>query len=110
VPEIVTGLVVAQGQQALTVELQWQSLKPQAGDGVLYDVIQGSVSQLPLGGLQSSSCAISGVQQESVVLNDASPPGDGSWFLLRGANVCGNGTYDSGGPGQDDPRPVGACP
>jgi len=40
VPDVVTGLVVARGQQPLTVELQWQSLKPQAGDGVLYDVIR----------------------------------------------------------------------
>ena len=78
--------------------------------GVLYDVIRGPLSQLSFGGLQSSSCAIDDVQQEAVVLSEASQPGEGSWFLLRGANVCDAGTYNSGGPGQNAPRPVGACP
>jgi len=32
------------------------------------------------------------------------PPGDGFWFLVRGANCGGVGTYDSFGPGLAAPR------
>jgi len=66
------------------------------------------LGELPVGSGLSESCLVTGLGADTTT--DASIPAlnAGFWYLVRGANVCGTGTYgnESGGP----ERLTGACP
>ncbi len=69
-----------------------------SGDGTLYEVLRGELSQLPVGTGPAEACLASNVAATSV--QDATDPGAAAarYYLVRGANACGTGTYgfDSG--------------
>ena len=86
------------------LELSWSVL---VGAG-WYEIVRGSLSAL-----RSSTGDYSVATEQCIVDNEtgtmalyaAVPPvGDGFWFLVRGANCKGKGTYESGGAGQSGLR------
>lgn len=107
VPAVVTGLRVDPSPQGPDyVLLSWDSLASQAGPGVVYDAMAGDVASLhgqtPF---QDGTCVLVDVQGTSATAyRPAPPPGEGSWFLLRGQTSCGAGSYDSGDPSQSGGR------
>ncbi len=76
-----------------------------------YDVVRGAIASWPVGaGVES--CLAADVTGSSV--NDADVPNadTGFWYLLRGKNACGSGTYGSQGAHgvPTTPRISAACP
>ncbi|MGH9869656.1 MAG: hypothetical protein ACREAA_16010 [Candidatus Polarisedimenticolia bacterium] len=87
-----------------------------------YEVVRGSLGLLQSSGgdftAATQGCVASGLTGSSILFAEPSPPppGAGHWFLVRGANCKGDGTWDSGSPWQLGLRDAeiagsaGACP
>ena len=104
VPAEASGLAFGVDKETLS----WDSLASQAGPGTVYDVPRGKVSQLPAGSGDDESCLASGSSDTEAT--DASTPatGTGTWYLVRGRNTCGAGTYGQASDGTE--RVTDACP
>jgi len=94
VPAGATGLIAgkAGGNNVL---LSWASLSGASS----YDVVQGGLSALRSSGgnFQSATQAcVANTTGTSSTAGGTPSVGDGFWFLVRGRNCGGNGTYDSG--------------
>ncbi len=89
--------------------LSWDPLAPGvAGGQVIYDLVWGALESLPVG-IGIEACGASGVVGTTTA--DPSPmpsSGDGFWFIVRGRNACGAGTYGSDSDGVE--RTSSACP
>jgi hypothetical protein len=87
-PGEVGGLVL----DADKVTLQWTSTAPASGTGTVHDVLRGVIQELPVGGGLSETCIGT---TAAAATTDATPPsaGTGFWYLARGRNACGTGTY-----------------
>jgi hypothetical protein len=77
-----------------------------------YDIAAGSLSLLRSTGgdfaAATSRCLVSRTAGTSFAIPASPPrPGDGIWFLVRGGNCRGRGTYDTGSPSQAAPRDPG---
>jgi hypothetical protein len=87
--------------------LGWGSL----GAGVVYDVVGGTTADLrATGNVDDSGCLAEDVAQTT--WDDTQPEpsaGAGYYYLLRGENVCGNGSYGSSSGGSER-LPTSACP
>jgi hypothetical protein len=88
-----------------TTEIAWESLDPVAGAGTGYDLVAGLIGQLRAdGGFDRAICAAAGIADTPYL--DARPDpalGQAIYYLLRGRNACGWGTYGDGSP-DPDPR------
>jgi hypothetical protein len=92
-----------------TSALTWTSLAAAAGTGTRYDLARGDIAVLTASGGSwgsvSFDCGVTGASSA-----DASAPatGSGFYYLVRGRNACGVGSWgaDSGG----SPRASSACP
>ena len=77
-----------------------------------YDVVRGSTTAFPVGPGGGDEVCFNNLGGPS--LNDSTPPaaGSGFWYLSRGENSCGSGTYGTqgvnGAPGA--PRVTTTCP
>jgi hypothetical protein len=87
-PREVTGVIFA----ANKATLQWNSAAPGAGTATVHDVLRGALGQFPVGAGASETCLATVVGTATA---DATipPAGKGSWYLVRGHNDCGAGTY-----------------
>jgi hypothetical protein len=97
-------------------EISWDSLDPVVGESAVYDVVSGVVSQLRADrGFARASCLATRLADTPVA--DAQPgplAGDAFYYLVRGSNPCGTGTYGDSGL-TPDPRDLldagtPACP
>jgi len=80
--------------------LAWSSL---AGAS-WYDVVMGDLGVLSSTAgdftMATQACAIDNNAGTSYLLSQTPSVGQAYWFLVRGANCRGSGTYESGGPAQ----------
>ncbi len=83
---------VSSVQLAAGGTLTWNPI-PNAPAGTVFDVARGLASQLPVGSGASESCMASGISVQTAT--DSALPGAGQifWYLVRGRNACGTGTY-----------------
>jgi hypothetical protein len=94
VPIEVSGL----GFQANKTKLAWASQAAASGAGTTYDVIRGSLVGLPVG--SSVASCLEGASLDTTANDDSIPlPGAGFYYLARGDNVCGSGTYGTDSSG-----------
>jgi hypothetical protein len=108
VPGEVPSLAVGKGP-AGEAELSWSSLSGSAGSGTVYDLATEALANLRAnGGTGSSGSLACGVPGTTFSDGGALSPGDGVYYLVRGANVCGIGPwgFDSIGGA----RGSSACP
>ncbi len=103
----VTGVSLSAAEGGAAV-VTWGSLAAAAGSTTVYDLVAGSVSALGSAGGYGgvASCAARGVG-DSVWIDPALVlEGDGRFWLVRGRNGCGVGSYGDGSvpPGAPDPR------
>jgi len=70
-------------------------------------VLRGSLAGLPVGG-PGELCLAMALEDTSLVDPDAPSAGAGFFYLVRGHNVCGSGSYGTSSDGQ--PRTTAACP
>ena len=88
--------------------LTWSSLAASAGSTTVYDLVGGSVGALGSAGGYGgvASCAARGATGSEWVDPALVLEGDGRFWLVRGRNGCGVGSYGDGSvpPGAPDPR------
>jgi len=86
--------------------LAWEALS----DATSYDVVFGDVGTLIATGGDFTAavqgCVAFHLGGTSLPLGPAPAPGNAIFYLVRGVNCGGRGTYDSGGPGQVGSRDV----
>lgn len=88
--------------------LTWSAEAPRSGSGTLHDVLRGQIEQLPVGSGPGETCVIQGTSATSLPVGAAPPPGSGFYYLVRGKNGCGVGTYGFASGGAE--RTSFACP
>ncbi len=88
--------------------LLWDSLASTAGSGTYFQVIRGSLAELPAGSGLSDTCLGSAVFDTALSDPSTPTPGEGLWYLVRGRNACGTGSYGTTSGGA--PRTPSACP
>src|SRR5262249_40460008 len=105
VPAEVTGVAVTKGSGT---SVAWSA---SLGSGIVYDVAGGGLDALrAAGGASGASC----LQNDApgTTWNDPRPDpaaGAGYYYLVRGQNVCGGGTYGYA-TGGSERLPASACP
>jgi FtsP/CotA-like multicopper oxidase with cupredoxin domain len=106
-PGEVTNLTWASDRSTMT----WDPLAG-APAGTVYDLSRGALSQLPPGSGASESCVASGTSAPPVSESSLPGLGQGFWYLVRGKNACGTGTWGwaaaNGVPTKEEV--VTACP
>jgi hypothetical protein len=99
------GAALPSGSPTLTLsqdgtQLSWSSLQ----GATWYDVVRGDVSTLSRTGgdftAATLECLANDLAATSTTSTVAPAPGQAFWFLVRGCNCAGHGTYDSGAPAQ----------
>jgi hypothetical protein len=89
--------------------LLWNSATAGAGSATVHDVLRGTLIALPVDGGSPETCLGPGVA--STMQTDTTAPGfgrQGFWYLVRGTNECGDGSYGLASSGA--PRVSSVCP
>ena len=73
-----------------------------------FDVLRGSLSLLPVGPGAGDEVCFGDLDTPALADVSAPPPGTGLWYLSRGGNACGRGTYGNRSDGS--PRASTTCP
>jgi hypothetical protein len=113
-PEALGLRMTEAGGGAVTVS--WASLDPVVGAGALYDLLSGAISQLVFDrGYARAGCLANSLADTPFTDSRPGPPvGQAAYYLVRGRNACGLGTYgdSSLGPDPRDALDAGtpACP
>jgi hypothetical protein len=76
---------------------------PGATGSTTYDVARGLADELPVGAGAAEVCHDPGTALLSTTDSSTPSSGDSFWYLVRGADSCGNGSYgnESGGAERD---------
>jgi len=95
-PALLAG-VKKNGPPFTTLTVEWVSLDPTSGTSTNYDVARGLLSVLHAGGsFAGAVCAANNLANtpysESAAACGAGV-GNGCWYLVRGQNSCGTGSY-----------------
>jgi len=112
-PQEVTGLALVEVAEG--TRLDWDSQAGSAGSSTVYDLVSGWLSELRADGAFTGSYCLKHDQLASPFTDThpAPPTGDGYYYLVRGDNACGTGTYGATAL-MPDPREVldtaGPCP
>ena len=91
--------------------LTWPSQSALAGPETTYDLVAGTITN-PLGSLDlSAASCLQPLGPNSFSDPRANPAaGTAYWYLARGNNSCGAGTYGTGSFGLDRDGTIPACP
>ena len=102
-PAEVSGVEV---DDASATTLAWTALPAP----VAYDIVSSTLSDLRMNGTSTATCVVNALAGPSFVDGRPDPPiGDGYYYLIRGSNACGPGTYGTNSAGA--PRtPTMDCP
>ena len=88
--------------------IEWNSDAANSGSGTIYDVMRGNLVELPVGSGVSETCLESGSIDASSEDLETPLPGSGFYYIVRGVNNCGTGTY--GFASSNTERTSAACP
>jgi YD repeat-containing protein len=88
--------------------LSWGSAAPGAGSDTVHDVSRGLLAELPVGSGAAETCVAPGIPDAFATDSSSPDPGTGYWYLVRGRNVCGTGTYGTETGGSE--RSTAVCP
>jgi hypothetical protein len=73
-----------------------------------YDVVRGALDALAVGPGGGDELCFGGLFDASVIDYQTPPSGEGFWYVARGRNACGAGTY--GEQSNGTPRDTTTCP
>jgi len=85
----------------------WTSAEAGAGAATVHDVVRGDALALPVGGA-SEVCLAPGTPAATAVDPDEPLVGEAFYYLVRGRNACGEGSWGTDGAGT--PRETAVCP
>jgi hypothetical protein len=108
IPPDIPGLQLVHTALTESTQLSWGSL----GAGVAYDVAAGTIAELAIdGGVASASCLVEDEASTSWSdeRGDPTVSGTGYYYIIRGENICGTGSYGTTSTGADR-SPTSACP
>ena len=88
--------------------LQWRAETGRSGPGTTYDIVRGPLSGLPIPPGSGATCVSNGQFRTDFSDTSVPAPGTGRYYMVRGANNCGNGTYGFASSGIQ--RTTGICP
>jgi hypothetical protein len=103
VPAEVARLQVSEDKATLT----WESAAPGSGTITVHDVAMGELGRWPVGSDNGELCLAAGVSGTTASDPSTPAPGSGRWYLVRGRNSCGVGTYGRQSDGVE--RATGVC-
>ena len=90
----------------------WCPASMTGGTSSLHQLVRGSVDELPVGSGVSETCLVSGSTSSTYTDPSLPVPGESFWYLVRGRNACGTGSYGfegtHGAAGAE--RVTGVCP
>ncbi len=93
-PGEVTNLLLSRGTPSGTASLQWASQDSAVGRDTCYDVATGVSSELSSDQDYSRvSCLADGLADSPYSDGRVPDPGEGYYYLVRGQNICGVGTW-----------------
>jgi N-acetylneuraminic acid mutarotase len=104
VPREATGLRLADDK----LRVSWDSAAPAAGSATVHDVLKGMLGEFAVGNGPGETCLAPGIPVTSTSDPSTPPAGSGFWYLVRGRNTCGAGTYGFRSGGAE--RTSTACP
>ncbi len=81
--------------------LSWQELGTAAGTATVYDLLRGNVHDLPLAAGSPALCLGRGLVSPSATDTERPAAGEAWWYLARGRNDCGAGSYGAASAGQE---------
>jgi hypothetical protein len=87
--------------------LSWNFPAVPSGSGLEYDVLRGVLRNFPVGAGPGESCLASGIAVSNLQVTNPAP-GSGVYYLVRGVNPCGAGSYGMRSSGVE--RTSAACP
>lgn len=90
---------------ASRTSLAWAPGAPSAGAGTVHDVLEGRLAELPAGSGVNEMCLANGI---SAATQSVGAVLSGSYYLVRGGNACGAGSYGFTSAGAERTSP--ACP
>jgi len=106
---VVDNVAVPAGVSGLGVDMG--AITWSAGAGAQsYDVVRGRITSpgvSPFGAATTDACVVPATSATNVAFTADPPPGEAWWFLARGRNCGGAGTWDSGASSQAGPRDAG---
>lgn len=105
-PDEVCTLGVGTG--GIAEQLAWSSGALTAGTGTVYDLLRGALNEFPVGTGVSESCLGSSVPGLTTMDFEVPLSSSGFWYLVRGRNSCGTGTYGFRSTGAE--RLSSVCP
>jgi len=88
--------------------LAWDSAAPGAGAGTVHDVVRGAAEELRLGVRPADQCLAAGTSGTSAFDPVVPAAAHAFFYMVRGRNSCGAGTYGAATSGA--PRTAGVCP
>jgi hypothetical protein len=87
VPPEVSGLMFDADKQTLL----WESVVPDSGTATVHDVLRGALGEQPGG--SGDACLAPSVPGDTAFDAEIPVENEGFWYLVRGRNVCGPGSY-----------------
>jgi hypothetical protein len=106
-PGEIGTVMLATGATEETI-LSWPGLAATAGPGTTYDVATGELSSLPASGFGGSVPLACGLLIPTASDPSVPPVGAGWYYIVRGRNACGAGSWGLNSAGQE--RISTACP
>jgi photosystem II stability/assembly factor-like uncharacterized protein len=88
--------------------LSWPGLAASSGPGTVYDVASGSIASLVSSGFAASTSLACGLSVPGATDGSVPPTGAGIYYVVRGRNACGAGTWGRDSAGRERTPP--ACP
>jgi hypothetical protein len=94
------------------VTIEWDSAAPAAGEDTVHDLIRGVIADLPVSGAESEVCLLPDSPPSFFVDTDEPAPDQGYYYIVRGHNECGDGSYGQTFPDGEERIPEGpnGCP
>jgi hypothetical protein len=94
-----------------TDTIEWDSAVPGGGPDTVHDLLRGIIGELPVSGAESEVCLLPDSPPTFVVDPDLPPPGQGFYYIVRGHNECGDGTFGFSTAGEERmPEGPNGCP
>lgn len=91
--------------------VEWDSAVPGAGEDTVHDLLRGVLEDLPVSGVESEMCLLPDSPPTFVVDPDVPPLGGGFYYIVRGHNECGDGTFGFATSGEERvPEGPNGCP
>jgi hypothetical protein len=91
--------------------VEWDSAVPGGGADTVHDLVRGIIADLPVSGALTETCLLPDSPPTFVVDPEIPEPGSGFYYIVRGHNECGDGTFGFATTGEERlPEGPNGCP